>query len=390
MKRRIQARVRVAAGTSAYSVVIGDGLIGDLGSLAGDHGAVFVVADRGLPASTVASAVRALARSGRAVTLLSIAATERGKSIATLTRILGRMAAARVERGGLVVGLGGGIVTDVAGFAAAVYQRGVAVVQVPTTLLAMVDASVGGKTGVNLEVGSQLRKNLVGAFHQPRLVIADVGVLESLPEREFACGLAECVKHGMVSCEGAGRGLLPWTESRLDRIMARDRATLVELVRRNVAVKAAVVAGDEREEHDGARARAILNLGHTFAHAMETLPGVRGVSATGRPARAAGLKHGEAVGLGLIAACAAAERLGISPATLRPRAEGLLSRIGLPVRVAGLPGDAVLAARMMGDKKVRGGRLRLVLPRGPGRVGVVAGPPAGVVSAGWASIRAVV
>lgn len=383
--------MRVAAASASYDVVIGDGLLAGLGTLAGESGAAFVVADRGLPVATVADAVRALRGGGRAVTVFTLVPTEQAKSIATLTRILGAMAAARLERGGLVVGLGGGIVTDVAGFAAAVYQRGIPVVQVPTTLLAMVDASVGGKTGVNLKVGSQLRKNMIGAFHQPRLVVADVGVLASLPEREFVSGMAECVKHGMLGGAApgtAGRGLLDWTESKLDRIMARDRAALAELVRRNVGVKSAVVAGDEREERDGPAGRAILNLGHTFGHAIETLPRVRGELASGTPRRGAGLKHGEAVGLGLIAASATAERLGLVGGALRARVEGLLGRIGLPVRARGLPGNDALRARMLGDKKVRGGRLRLVLPTGVGRVRVVHDPAAADVVAGWDAIRA--
>ncbi len=320
---------------------------------------------------------------------IGVVPSEHAKSLATLERVLRAMAASRMERDCVVVGLGGGVVTDLAGFAAAVYQRGVPVVQAPTTLLAMVDASVGGKTGVNLKVGRHLRKNLVGAFHQPRLVVADVGALASLPGREFACGLAECVKHGMLgrTAGGPGKDLLAWTEANLERVLDREEAALIELVRRNVAVKAAVVGGDEREERSGG-GRAILNLGHTFGHAMETLPKVRGVSGAGRQSRSPGLKHGEAVGLGLLAATATAECLGMVDATLRARIEGLLRRIGLPTRVAGLPDDRVLHERMLGDKKVRGGRLRLVLPAGVGVVRVVDAPPDGAVRVGWRAIRA--
>lgn len=388
---RPPSRVRVRTPSAAYEVLIGGGLLERLGRLTPVGEPVFVLADRGVPRAKVRSVAKSLRDSGRRVAILSLAPTEKAKSLVTLERVLRAMARSRLERGSLVVGLGGGVVTDVAGFAAAVYQRGVPVVQAPTTLLGMVDAAIGGKTAVNLRVGRHLRKNLVGAFHHPRLVVADVGVLASLPPREFACGLAECIKHAMLgeTVGGPGRGLLEWTETNLGNVVERRPEALAELVRRNVAVKAKVVEADEREEHaESDLARAILNLGHTFGHAMETASGVRPVGANGRAAQVKGLKHGEAVGLGLMAATASAEAMGLVGPGLRPRVEDMLRRAGLPTRAAGLPTDAELRARMLGDKKVRGGRLRLVLPMGPGRVRLVEDPPTGAVDAGWRAIRA--
>jgi 3-dehydroquinate synthase len=248
----------------------------------------------------------------------------------------------------------------------------------------MVDASVGGKTGVNLAAGGgDLHKNMVGAFHQPRAVIADVDVLRSLPERFFRAGLAECVKHAMIGADWGDPGLVDWTASARARIAAHDTGTLIELVSRNVRIKATVVGRDEREE-DQSGGRALLNLGHTFAHAIEPLPGL---SPDGNPAHAP-LQHGEAVALGLVAAARGAVALGKCPADLADRTVALLNDFGLPTRVRGLPPADQVLARMHHDKKVLGGRLRLILPTAPGRAAVIADPPQAAVITAIDAIRA--
>jgi 3-dehydroquinate synthetase len=389
------ASVLVRAGDASYRVLVGPGLVARAGGLtrralgAGPR-RVFLVTDAGLPTALVDACRDGLVRAGFDTTHATLRADERRKSLATLASLLRAMAQARLERGEPVFALGGGVVSDVAGFAAAVYRRGVPVIHAPTTLLSMVDASVGGKTGVNLGLRpGVLRKNLVGAFHQPALVLADVHALDSLPLREFRSGLAECVKHGMLAAgvpASDQRHLFERTERTLDRVLAGDPAALSDLIRRNVAVKAGVVAGDERELSDRPSGRATLNLGHTFAHAIETLPGLRGVTGGGRPGPA-GLTHGEAVGLGLVAACATAEHLGLLRPHLSHRIIALLDRIGLPTLVRGLPDDGALLAAMAHDKKVRAGHLRLVLPVAPGRVRIVEGPPPGAVRAGWSRVR---
>ena len=322
---------------------------------------------------------------GFAITTAQARATETDKSLETVERLLAEVAETNHERRDPVIALGGGIVGDVAGFVAAIYRRGVPVIQCPTTLLSMVDASVGGKTGVNLAGGGAarggLKKNFVGAFHQPALVVADVATLDSLPDRELRCGLAECVKHGLIAAAEDGGALLAWIEANLSRIAARDPASLVELVERNVRLKAGIVGRDEREDSDK-DVRAALNLGHTFGHAIETLPGL---TPDGDPAHAP-LHHGEAVALGLVAAARCAEHLGLCERALGDRVVSVLRRIGLPVQVSGLPDSGAVLAAMRHDKKVQGGRLRLVLPTGAG-VRVVDDPDEAAIRTGLAAIR---
>jgi 3-dehydroquinate synthase len=235
-----------------------------------------------------------------------------------------------------VVALGGGVTGDLAGFVAATYMRGVPYLQVPTTLLAMLDASVGGKTGVDMPQG----KNLVGAFHPPAAVLADPCALVTLPEREYRSGLAEAVKHGLIA-DGA---YFAWMEANAAGLSSRDLPTLTQLIRRSVEIKAEVVAGDERE----AGRRAILNAGHTVAHAVEQVSSYE-------------VTHGEAVALGLIAECELAEQLGIASAGVRRRVAGLLGRLGLPERFpAGLE-RSLLLETMGRDKKNRGGQIHFAL-----------------------------
>jgi 3-dehydroquinate synthase len=244
-------------------------------------------------------------------------------------------------RDSAIIALGGGVIGDLAGFVAATYLRGIACIQVPTTLLAMLDASVGGKTGVDTPHG----KNLIGAFHPPVAVVADPLVLRTLPEREYRAGLAEAVKHGLI----ADAAYFAWLGASADAIARRDEATLATLVRRSVEIKAAVVDEDERESGR----RAILNAGHTVAHAVEHASGYA-------------LAHGEAVALGLVAECELAEAMGIGRRGLGAEVAGLLRRLGLPVRLAeALPRERVLAA-MAADKKNRADRVRFALPRDVG------------------------
>ncbi len=378
--------VRVELDERPYDVTIGAGVLDDLATLlqdrVGDRPAM-VVLDNGLPPSV---GERVKAQLGQRATIHTVTPSERDKSLQTLEAMLRAMTVAELGRGDPVVAIGGGVVGDVAGFAAACYRRGVPVIQCPTTLLSMVDASVGGKTGVNLVAGADdhLHKNMVGAFHQPRAVLADVALLDSLPDRHLRSGLAECVKHGMLSAGWGDAGLSAWIDDQAERLLTRDHDTLSELVRRNVTVKASVVVTDEREEQtDRAGGRAQLNLGHTFGHAFETLPGVR-------PAHRAGtdLHHGEAVAVGLVAASEAAVRLGLcdpqTPAQTRDR----LERVGLPISLTGLPGADAVLRRMRSDKKVIAGSLRLVLPASAGTCVVATDPPEQVVLEAIDAIRA--
>lgn len=383
-------------GTRAYSVLIEPGALRRLGEIVAkllpSAARAFVVADEGLPAEAGPNAVTSLKNAGLAAIIRSLRPSERVKSLETVGALLVDLTRSKHERGEPVIALGGGIVGDVAGFAAGVYRRGVPVVQCPTTLLAMVDASVGGKTGVNVDIGGatgteDLKKNMAGVFHQPIAVVADVSVLAWLPDRHFRSGLAECIKHAMIGADWGDAGLWDWTVVNLDRVLLRDPATLVELVARNVSVKAAVVKADEREEAENAAGgRALLNLGHTFAHAIETLPFL---SPDGDPTNAP-LQHGEAVGLGLVAAAIAAESM--NPALKRDgiagAVVGMLGRSGLPTRVAGLPPTERVMEAMAYDKKASGGVMRVVLPTARGRVRVVENPPTSAVAAGIDALRA--
>jgi len=387
----VSGPVRVELGARGYDVVVGPGTLAELGSRTrGVVGAgarrAFVVVDAGVPTAGVAAATESLIGAGFDPHTHTFDPTERVKTIETARVILEDLAGTGLDRSEPVVALGGGIVGDVAGFVAATYRRGVPVVQCPTTLLAMVDASVGGKTGVNLELpDDRLLKNMVGSFHQPGCVIADVGVLASLAPRHRRAGFAECIKHAMIA-QGLSRvDLMGWLESNLDAALAGNPDVLSELVRRNVAVKADAVALDERETAPSAvGGRALLNLGHTFGHAIETLDGI---SPDVSDPSLAPLHHGEAVGLGLIAAGACAHALGMVDRAWVERARAVIERVGLPTSVEGLPDDDALLARMGHDKKVRAGVLRLVLPEGEGRARVVDDPDRAAVAAGLGAIR---
>jgi 3-dehydroquinate synthase len=242
-----------------------------------------------------------------------------------------------------LLALGGGVTGDLTGFVAATYMRGLPYIQIPTTLLAMLDASVGGKTGVDTPHG----KNLIGAFHPPVAVLADPLTLNTLPEREYRSGLAEAVKHGLI----ADRAYFEWMESEAGALTRRDPEAVTHLIRRSIEIKAAIVSSDERESGH----RAILNAGHTIGHALEQVSGYQ-------------LPHGEAVALGLVAECALAEQLGIAPAGLRGRVARLVGRLGLPGRLPeGLQPGALLSS-MARDKKNRNAQIRFALASGVGQM----------------------
>ena len=258
------------------------------------------------------------------------------KTLDTYATLMDRLVTGGHNRTTAIIGLGGGVIGDVAGFVAATYQRGVAFIQVPTTLLALVDSSVGGKTAVNHPRG----KNLIGAFYQPRCVIADIGTLETLPTRELKAGLAEVIKYGVIR----DAVFFDWLDDNLDRLLALDAAALAHAVATSCRIKAAVVQTDERETG----LRAILNFGHTFGHALEALTGYEQ------------LLHGEAVAIGMVMAADLSSRWGKLPRADARRIRGLITRAGLPVKPPPVSADAMLQAMGM-DKKVVDGRIRLVL-----------------------------
>ncbi len=379
--------VEVAAHSRTYTVHIGSGLHGQLvlflkKSLSVDR--AFVVADSALDAF----AGTLLLSHGIQTHSSRMEASERNKSLATVERVLRELLAAKHERGHPIISLGGGVITDLAGFVAATYRRGVPVIHCPTTLLAMVDAAIGGKTGVNLELpDGSLAKNMVGAFWQPHLVICDTDTLKTLPPRHLRSGMAECLKHALISAglpagQGRDETLWDWTLTHLDKCLALDPAPLADLVARNVAVKAGVVSADEREEAPSTQGgRALLNLGHTFAHAIETLPGVsvRGES---------DIHHGEAVAYGLISAATASHALGWLSQANVDTVRSAVARLGLAPHLHGLPSNDALIERMSHDKKAAGGKLRLVLLKRLGEACVVEDPPLDAVCAGWDSVRA--
>ena len=330
--------------------------------------AVVLVVDEAVRTTHGARASAALSAVGATPIVVSLIATERAKSMRAVEQVWAEALAGGADRGSLVIALGGGLIGDLAGFAAATYLRGIDLVQVPTTLLAMVDASIGGKTGVNIELpGGGLGKNLAGSFWQPAITIADADTLSTLPRRELCAGLAECAKHAVIAGEAAFEAL----ERDAMALAAGDPAAIDRLLPASAAVKVGIVSRDPFEKGE----RALLNLGHTFGHAIETIPSLD-------------LLHGEAVAIGMVAACRTSVACGgLQPATA-DRIAGLLAALQLPTRLPGSVPAAEIRRRMGFDKKVAAGVLRLVLPRALGAVEVVAGVPEDAIAAGLASIGA--
>jgi len=351
--------------SARYPVFVGWELLSSLGErlrARGASGRAFVISD-----STVAPLYgkqlgEAVTGAGYEAVMLVVPAGEESKSLKLAGRVYDWLVERRAERGDFIVALGGGVVSDVAGFVAATFARGLAFVVCPTSLLAMVDASIGGKTGVNHPKG----KNLIGAFHQPRLVLADAATLRTLPARELRSGLAEVAKHAFI----LDAGLIDFLEKRAEALLALEPDTTVQAVRRSAAIKCAVVSEDEREQGR----RIVLNFGHTVGHALEAATEYKL------------LLHGEAVSLGMVAAARVSEALGLLSAEEANRVGALLSRFGLPVNLKQIDVERVLAATEL-DKKVRGQAVRWVLLEGFGRTVVRDDVPEDVVREALAALK---
>ncbi len=344
-------RVPIDLGARSYDIVIGAGLLDESSSWRGlpPAATVAIVTDSNVAALYAGRLQASLSRQYAKVLVIELPAGEAHKDWATTNAIFDALLGAGCDRKTLLFALGGGVVGDVAGFAAACYMRGIAYVQVPTTLLAQVDSSVGGKTAINHPAG----KNMIGAFYQPLRVVADIDTLASLPQREVAAGLAEVIKYAPI----ADASFLDWIEEHLAELLARDAAALQWAVRRSCEIKASVVGRDERE----AGLRAILNFGHTFGHAIETGLG------HGQ------WLHGEAVGCGMVMAADLSVRLGLIDAAYAQRLRRLIGAAGLPQRGPALGASRYLELMRL-DKKAEGGEMRFVVIEAPGRAGVRAVP----------------
>lgn len=364
--------LEIRTATSRCPIRIERGALRRVAALAREAGvsptAAAVVVDDAIEATHGAAVHASLQGAGVRALRIAVRASEDDKRLSTVEDLCERMLRAGLDRRSALVAVGGGVVGDTAGLAAALFMRGIALVQVPTTLLAMVDAALGGKTAVNLpRADGSLAKNMVGAFWQPRLVVCDPEALGSLPARDLRCGLAECVKHAVL----ADPALLDWMIAHRDALHAADPDTLATLVERSAAVKVAVVNRDEREEGD----RALLNLGHTFAHALESLDH-------------ATVRHGEAVAIGLVAAAHVGAIAGLASPELAQRLAKALEALGLPTRVPGHHAARDLLAAMRDDKKSVGGSLRLVVPRAVGDVRVETGVTDDQVLEAWRRVGA--
>ncbi|HEY2184342.1 MAG TPA: 3-dehydroquinate synthase, partial [Xanthobacteraceae bacterium] len=348
--------VEVGLGSRGYSLFIGRDELHSLGqriSLMRPGAKVAIVSDETVAGHYLPAAKAALAAAGLDATCITVPAGESSKSFAVLENVCEALLAARIERRDLVLALGGGVIGDLAGFAAAIVRRGLDYVQVPTTLLAQVDSSIGGKTAIDSRHG----KNLIGAFHQPILVVSDTAVLDSLPEREFRAGYAEVAKYGLIG----DADFFSWLESNWPEVFAggpaREHAIAV-----SCRMKAAIVAQDERE----AGQRALLNLGHTFGHALEAAAGFSGL-----------LLHGEAISLGMTLAFEFSAKRELISVAEAERVKRHLASVGLPTDISSIPGGPQSAERlmelMMQDKKVNRGQLTLILARGIGASFIAAG-----------------
>ena len=340
--------VPVSLGSRSYQIKVGGGLLPRLGAECaalklGQRCAV--ITDSNVVKKFAKAALKSLSASGFDPVLITVPAGEKSKNIATVEKCYDQLAKHRLERKSFIVALGGGVVGDLAGFVAATYLRGIPFVQVPTTLLAQVDSSVGGKTGVNLKAG----KNLVGAFYQPRLVLCDLDTLKTLPRREFVSGLAEVFKYGIIH----DPVLFAQLERNLPKLLRRDQKTLRDVIARCCEIKADVVGQDETE--DGLR--AILNFGHTIGHAIENSSGY------------GNFLHGEAISIGQVVAAKLSQKILGLPSSEVGRIEKLFIRVGLPVRIKLNPGTRKkLFAAMKLDKKASGGEVKFVLAQKVGKV----------------------
>jgi 3-dehydroquinate synthase len=357
--------VRVPLGDRAYDVLIGPGLIGRAATLIGERlGAArcAIVTDENVASFHLAALEAALKQSGRHVGSIVLAPGEKTKSFRVLEPLCERLLELGLERGDLVVALGGGVIGDLAGFAAAILRRGARFVQIPTSLLAQVDSSVGGKTGIDTPQG----KNLIGAFHQPGLVLADTDTLKTLPARELRAGYAEVAKYGLLG----DAPFFVWLERSYGDVFALKAEPLTHAVETSVRAKAGIVGRDETEQGE----RALLNLGHTFGHAYEAFCGY-----------SERLLHGEAISIGMCQAFRFSNALGHCDAAAAERVAAHFSAVGLPTRIADIPGEKpdieTLMKLMAQDKKVRHGKLTFILARGIGEAFIARDVPADVVRA---------
>jgi 3-dehydroquinate synthase len=356
---RVLRSVEVSLGERSYPIQLGVGTLAHAGSeiarLSKATQAV-VVTVPGVGRRYAGTLIRSLGDAGIRAHRVTVPDGDRTKNLRQVARLYDAFLACGADRGSVIVALGGGMVGDLAGFAAATYLRGVCFVQVPTTVLAMVDASIGGKVGVNLAQG----KNLVGAFHQPRLVWIDAATLATLPRRDRAAGFAEVIKAGAIwDADLFGR-----LERDAEALLELDARRLIPALARACAIKAEVVARDERESG----LRMLLNFGHTLAHAIETLTGYRK------------LRHGEAVAIGMIFAAQRSERLGLAPPGTAERLEALVRRMELPCELPNFPRRAYLSALRV-DKKRRDSRIRYIVLRDIGRAEAVPLTPAEILPA---------
>jgi 3-dehydroquinate synthase len=353
--------VRVELGERSYPIRIGEGTLGEIGpEVARRTGAsrAALVTVPGVGRRYGARVARSLTRAGLRVHRFEVPDGDATKNLRQVAKLYDAMLGAGLDRSSAVIALGGGMVGDLAGFVAATYLRGIPFVQIPTTVLAMVDASIGGKVAVNLSQG----KNLVGAFHQPRLVFIDVQVLRSLPVRQRAAGFAEVVKAGALW----DADFFARVERHAEALLELDAGRLMPVLRRACAIKAEVVAQDERERG----VRMYLNLGHTLGHAVEKVRRYRGIL------------HGEAVAMGMVYAGRRSEELGLAPSGTEDRLAALLARFGLPVELPLLPRKAYLDALRV-DKKSRDSRIRYIVLRRIGQADAVELTPAQILPAGW-------
>jgi 3-dehydroquinate synthase len=357
----VKVAVPVELGERSYRVEIGRDWLETIGRRIGERLAADRVALVTVP--TVARRyapmlTRGLRAKGVRVGRIVVPDGDSTKNLGQLAKLYDQFLEMGLDRQSAVVTLGGGVVGDLGGFAAATFLRGIPFVQVPTTVLAMVDASIGGKTGVNLEQG----KNLVGAFHQPQGVFIDVATLGSLPRRQRAAGAAELIKAAVIW----DAELFDWLESHIEAFMSLDSKVVIEALERACSIKAEVVARDERE----GGLRRLLNFGHTLAHAIEAHSGYHGIL------------HGEAVAIGMVFAADRSEALGFAPAGTRNRLEALLERAGLPTRLPDRPRRAYLSAIAV-DKKKEGGKIHFVVSKGIGSAGTALLGPRDIIPPGW-------
>lgn len=356
---------------SNYKVIISPGLLTRIGSIIAEVAPsekALLAVDQRITNSHGDIALKSLRDGGFETAVFELVANEKNKTLETAQSVYQTMLAASLDRKSPVIALGGGIIGDTAGLAAATYMRGVPLIQVPTTLLAMVDAAIGGKTGVNFPLpGGGLGKNLIGAFWQPRAVLIDPLTLKTLSDRDFRCGLGECVKYALI----ADASLLDFLSMNSKQILGQDPQLITQLIERCVRIKAGIVEQDERE----AGVRAMLNLGHTFAHAIESIPDNI-------------MAHGEAVAVGLVGAMKCAIQTQRQSEADLEKLIAVLNVLGLPSRLEKPVDGQRLLEAMQFDKKTSGGKLRLVLPCGAGQVEMAENVPIEIITKSWVFVGA--